>query len=57
MLGCPDGNPTYAATQLDSAHPWRNYEVDDVGSVCIPTRERGNEKILCPTYRSPVGRA
>jgi hypothetical protein len=57
MLGCPDGNPTYAATQLDSAHPWRNYEVDDVGSVCIPTRERGNEKILCPTYRIPVGRA
>ncbi len=32
--------------KLDSANPWRNDEVDDVGSVCIPTQERGQ----CPPY-------
>ena len=36
--------PRQPSLALDSASPWRNDEVDDGGSVCIPTQERGNEK-------------
>jgi len=38
--------PRQPSLALDSAHPWRNDEVDDGSSVGIPTQERGNEKNL-----------
>ena len=41
--------PRQPSLALDSAHPWRNDEVDDGGSVCIPKNKEISLNLIAVT--------